>query len=320
MNTPLIKLLLQLMFGKISPEEFKQLRSVINSGPDDDLQSAMEILWEDSRITVPVSADSNFRVIETLRQHTRRKQYHLYWLRAASIIALLFLFSWGTYLYLTRNNTALPDMIVMADSGQKTHLRLPDGSEVWLNSLSTLSYPPDFGIKNRTVRLTGEGYFEITTDKTKAFSVETEEVNIVVHGTKFNIIAHHGTLQTSVFLIEGSVTVETKEHELLTRLKPNQTLKIDNASLQFELIDEDTSLAALWSENKCRVENVSAEEMFRKIGYWYGLNIRLENNNKDHRYGFTIKEESFREFLELINELTPLEYSINGEEVTIRYK
>jgi ferric-dicitrate binding protein FerR (iron transport regulator) len=308
------------MFGKISPEEFNQLRSAINSSSDDDLQSAMKTLWEDSRITVPVPADSNFRIIETLRQHTRRKQYHLYWLRVASVIVLPFLFSWGTYLYLTHNNVALPDMIVMADPGQKTHLRLPDGSKVWLNSLSTLSYPSDFGIKNRTVRLIGEGYFEIATDKTKAFSIETEGVNIVVHGTKFNIIAHHGTLQTSVFLIEGSVAVETKKHELLTTLKSNQILKIDNTSLQFELIDEDTSLAALWSENKCRVEDVSAEEMFRKIGYWYGLNIRLENNNKDYHYGFTIKEESFREFLELINELTPLEYSINGEEVIIRYK
>jgi ferric-dicitrate binding protein FerR (iron transport regulator) len=308
------------MFGKISPEAFRQLRSAINSSSDDDLQSAMKTLWEDPRTAVPVPVDSHFRIIETLGRHTHKKSYRFTVLKVASIIILSLFFSWETYLYFTHSETPLPDMIVMADSGQKTHLILPDGSNVWLNSLSTLSYPSDFGSRNRTVRLTGEGYFEVTKDKAKTFSVETEGVNIVVRGTKFNIAAHAGTLETNVSLIEGSVAVEDSNHHLLAVLKSNQTLRINKKNLQFELIEEDAHLAALWSENKCRVEDASAEEMFRRIGYWYGLNIRLENKNKDHRYGFTIKEESFREFLELINVLTPLEYSINGEEVTIRYK
>jgi ferric-dicitrate binding protein FerR (iron transport regulator) len=280
----------------------------------------MKALWEDSRTAVPVPVDSNLRIIKTLGQHTHKKSFHLNWLKVASIIILSLFFSWEAYLYVTRAETSLPDMIVMADSGQKTHLILPDGSNVWLNSLSTLSYPSDFGSRNRTVRLAGEGYFEVAEDKTKTFSVETEGVNVVVHGTKFNITAHAGMLETNVSLIEGSVAVEDSNHHLLAMLKSNQTLRINKKNLQFELIEEDARLTALWSKNKCRVEDSSAEEMFRRIGYWYGLNIHLENNNKDHRYGFTIKEESFREFLELINVLTPLEYSINGEEVTIRYK
>lgn len=308
------------MFGKISPEEFKQLRSVINSSSDDDLQSAMETLWDDARIHVPVPADSNYRVIEALGQHTHRKSYRLNWLKVASIILFPLSFSWATYSYFTHNKTELPDMIVMAHSGQKTHIILPDGSKVWLNSLSTLSYPSDFGIKNRTVRLKGEGYFEVTKDEKKTFNVETEGVNIVVHGTKFNITSHSDIPETRISLIEGNISVENTEHQLLTMLKPNQTLKVDKSTMQFELKEEDTSLSALWSQNKCRIEDASAEEMFQRIGYWYGLNIHLENSNKEHRYGFTIKEESFRELLELINELTPLEYSINGEEVNIRYK
>jgi ferric-dicitrate binding protein FerR (iron transport regulator) len=320
MNTSLLKRLQQLMFGKISPEEFRPLRSAVNSGSDNDLQSVMKTLWEDSRTPLPVPADSNFRITETLRQHTRKKSYRLNRLKVASVILLSLFFSWETYLYFARGETPLPDMIVMADSGQKTHIVLSDGSDVWLNSLSTLSYPSDFGVKNRTVRLTGEGYFEVAEDKTKTFCVETEGVNIVVHGTKFNVAAHAGTLETNVSLIEGSVAVEDSKHRLLTMLKKDQTLRINKKNLQFELIEEDTRQTALWSKNECRVEDAPAEEMFKRIGYWYGLNIRLENNNKDHRYGFTIKEESFREFLELIKELTPLEYSINGGEVVIRYK
>jgi ferric-dicitrate binding protein FerR (iron transport regulator) len=324
MNTSLLKRLQQLMFGKISPEEFRQLRSAINSGSGNDLQPVMKTLWEDSRTSAPVPVDSNLRIMETLRQHTHKKTYRLSSrLKVASIILLALFFSWETYLYFTRGETPLADMVVMvvmADSGQKTHIVLPDGSKVWLNSLSTLSYPSDFGVKNRTVKLTGEGYFEVAEDKTKTFCVETGSVNIVVHGTKFNVAAHAGALETNVSLIEGSVAVEDSLRHLLAMLKKDQTLRINKKNRQFELIEEDTRHTALWSKNECRVENAPAEEMFKRIGYWYGLNIRLENNNKDYRYGFTIKEESFREFLELIRELTPLEYSINGEEVVVRYK
>ena len=320
MDTSLIKLLLQLMFGRITPGEFKRLRSAINAGSDNELRHAMQTLWDDLRTPAPVPAESNRRVLDVLDRHTRTRSYHFNWLKIASVIILPLLLTWGPYWYFSNNQISVPDMLIMAESGQKTHLVLPDGSQVWLNSLSSLSYPADFGTKNRTVRLTGEGYFEVANDKTKKFCVETEGVNVVVHGTKFNVSAHAGSPATHISLIEGSVSIEDEKSHMLVMLTPNQTAKVNNRSMQFEIINEDTHLAALWSENKCCVENASAEEVFKRIGYWYGLNIRLENNHSDYRYGFTIKEESFREFLELINELTPLEYSINGEEVTIRYK
>lgn len=320
MKTSLIGLLSQLMFGKITPEQFKELGSILNNSSDKELESTMQALWEDPLTSLSVPEEDNQRIVAVLERHIHTKSYNLRWLKIAAIIILPLLLTWGPYLYFSSEKMSVPDMIVMAESGQKTHLILPDGSKVWLNSGSSLSYPSDFGTKTRTVRLTGEGYFEVMKDDIKIFSVETEGVNIQVHGTKFNITAHPNAPKTDISLIEGSISVEDKAQNRLAMLMPNQTFKINNENLQFEIIEEDTQLAALWSENKCRVENATAEEVFKKIGYWYGLNIHLENNNTDYRYGFTIKEESFREFLELINELTPLEYSINGEEVTIRYK
>lgn len=320
MDTLLIKQLMQLMFGKISSEDFRQLRSNINTISDDDLQSAMEAAWEDPRTHLSLTPESNQRIMEKLQQHIPPKAHSLSWLKFAAAIFLPLLLTWGTYWIVSPDKITLPDMTIMAESGHKTHLVLPDGSKVWLNSLSSLSYPADFGVKNRTVRLIGEGYFEVTKDETKAFHVETENVNIVVHGTKFNVSAHVTTPETRISLVEGSVSVEDKKHHLLTMLSPNQSLHVDNKNLQFDIVNEDTHLVTLWRENKCRIENASAEEMFKRIGYWYGLNIHLENDKTEYNYGFTIKEESFRELLELINELTPLEYNINGEEVTIWYK
>lgn len=320
MNSSLVKQLLQFMFGKVTPEEFGRMRSSVNASSDEHLRAAMQTLWEDPRTPASVPLESERRVLKTLDQRAGAKIYQLTRLKVASIILLPLLLTWGTYWLFSDHHSSAPDMIVMTESGQKTHLILPDGSRVWLNALSSLSYPSDFGMKNRTVRLTGEGYFEVAKSAEKTFHVETDKVNIVVHGTKFNVTTHPDAPSTRVSLTEGSVAVKDKKHHLLAKLIPNQTLKVDNQTLQYEIINEDTHLTTLWSQNKCRVEDASAEEMFKRIGYWYGLNIQVENNKTKYRYGFTIKEESFREFLELINELTPLEYSINGEEVTVRYK
>lgn len=281
------------MFGKITPEQFKELGSILNNSPDKELESTMQTLWEDPLTPLPVPEEANQRIVEVLERHIHAKSYKLRWLKIAAVIVLPLLLTWGPYLYFSSGKISVPDMIVMAESGQKTHLILPDGSKVWLNSGSSLSYPSDFGVKTRTVRLTGEGYFEVMKDDIKVFSVETEEVNIQVHGTKFNVTAHPRAPKTDISLIEGSISVEDKAQNRLAVLIPNQTFKINNENLQFEIIEEDTQLAALWSENKCRVENATAEEVFKRVGYWYGLNIYLENNNVDYRYGFTIKEDLF---------------------------
>ncbi|MDR3261925.1 MAG: FecR family protein [Tannerella sp.] len=322
MTNLLLKLLSQLMFGKISPDEFKQLRSEIKERTDSDLQSAMQTVWDDDRTPSPLPASTKFSVLDALNQYARSASSRLRWLKIASIILLPLLLTWGPYWYVSNQNDSRlqQEMVIMTDTGQKTHICLPDGSKVWLNAQSSLSYPSGFGAKNRIVRLAGEGYFEIAKDKEMTFCVETEGVNVVVHGTKFNISAHPTHSTTDISLIEGSVSVENKAQDVLAVLTPQHTIKVNRQNLQFEVMNEDTRLTAIWSQNKCRIEDASAEEVFKKMAYWYGMNIHLQNNKTKHHYTFTIKEESFREFLELINELTPMEYSINGEEVTIRYK
>lgn len=309
------------MFGKLSPDEFQQLRTESGRSSDEELQSVMEKLWNDSRTPAPLPAASKLRILDHVIKHPVPTSHSRWWSRAAAILLLPLLLAATGYWYLAQQNNSAPyEMKIIADAGQKTRLILPDGSKVWLNSQSSLTYPADFGKSHRTVRLTGEGYFEITKDQKSSFCVETEGMNVRVHGTKFNIAAHPGKSITQVSLIEGSISVENKDHLPLVTLVPRQTLRINKENQDFEIRNEDTYLSALWSLNQCRMDNATAEEVFEKIGYWYGLNIRLENKKTNYHYGFTIKEESFRELMELINNLTPLEYQINGEEVIVRYK
>ena len=82
----------------------------------------------------------------------------------------------------------------------------------------------------------------------------------------------------------------------------------------------DAEAYNIWMLNKLQFKGESLYDVFRKIERWYGVKIRLENENPSYSYWFTLKTESLTEMLNLINQITPIDYKINGEEVTIRYK
>lgn len=308
------------MFGKLTSDEFEAMRRDVNKRSDNELRFLFQSLWDDPRTAEPMPAEARNRVLSNLQQTTRARTTRR-WGRIAAIILLPLLIGWGGgYLLQPDVPYAQSYLTVKAAPGQKSQVTLPDGSVVWLNSESSLSYPADFGKKSRNVKLEGEGCFEVVKDEDRKFVVEASQLHVCVFGTKFNISAHPSNEIVSVTLLEGSVSVEDLSEKQLALLKPDQTLYYNKKSSRFSVEDVNASLSALWTENKCRFENATAEEVFNKMAYWYGLRMQVANMNTQYRYGFTIKNETVREMLELMNELTPLEYTINGEEVNIVYK
>jgi len=205
--------------------------------------------------------------------------------------------------------------------GQKSQIILPDGTTVWLNSDSKLVYPTVFNRKNRTVQLTGEGFFEVKKSKNIPFIVEAEGVDIRVHGTTFNVQAYPKENNVNVALLEGSVSIySTKQKKLLTALNPGQTVLVERSDLSCLLQVCDKESEGIWRFNKLKFEDHTAQEVWKKIERWYGVNISLENMRPALTYWLTVKTESLTELLEVINKVTPVDYTINGEEVHIRYK
>lgn len=308
------------MFNKLPTEDFKQMRQSIRNSTDSELRIMFRLLWDDPRTLGTMPPDAKQKVLRQIEQRTN-KQVPRNWLKVASIILVPLLIGLGGgYLLRPEMPYEQTELTVVAAAGQKSQVILPDGSVVWLNSESTLSYPADFGKQNRVVRLKGEGCFEVVKDENRKFVVETDQLNVMVHGTKFNVSSHPFDEVVTVTLLKGSVSVEDLSNKHLAMLVPDQYLYYDKKSHNCKVEKGEAVLATLWTENKCRFENASADEVFKKMAYWYGLNIHIENINKQYKYGLTIKNESVREMLELINELTPLEYTVNGEEVTVRYK
>lgn len=242
---------------------------------------------------------------------------------AASIALLvgLSLSTWLSAIYQDGTDLLASETLFIVPPGQKSQLVLPDGTKVWMNSDSKLAYPTDFSKERRLVRLEGEAYFDVAHDKNNKFIVNTGLVNVLVHGTSFSVTNYLTDPFISVALDEGCVSVEKgSDHDSLTRLSPGQKVTIDKSTINWAVSTFDADTYNIWMLNKLQFKGEPIYDTFKKIERWYGVKIILENENPSYSYWFTLKTESLTEMLNLINRITPINYTINGEEVTIRYK
>lgn len=229
---------------------------------------------------------------------------------------------WFGQITAASENADMQRNIVIAPPGHKTQVILPDSTVVWLNAGSRLSYNRQYNSKARTVELEGEGCFDVRRNPELPFVVHAGAVSVEALGTTFNVKAYNDEDEVNVALIDGSVRiVAAAGRHVLATLRPNQSgiVKKDGTG-RCRVINCDTELEAVWRYNKLKFENEPVAPMVKKLERWYGVHINVRNAPPERTYRLTVKTETLTELLSLINKLTPIEYEINGEEVTVRYK
>lgn len=204
--------------------------------------------------------------------------------------------------------------------GQKMLMTLPDNTKVWLNSGSILKYSENFNKENRQITLVGEAFFDVTPNPNKEFIVKTASVNVVVKGTSFDISAYIEDQYVDVFLVEGKLNVTDSNNKLLTQLAPNENVKVNKSTMEFVHSKNIKDAFPLWTQEELVFYNVDLLELVKKLERWYGVEINLINPIIGQKYSFSTKTESIRELLNLFNKITPIEYTVEGKEVTIRCK
>lgn len=322
-NTNIKDLLHRLMYGKISPADFQQLKEDIPHVPDRELDKEIKVLWEDMEQVPPMDVEVKQEVLENIHRQIiiTPKHSFKYWMRIAAVILLPLLISFASYTYFSNKYVSVSqEFVVMAENGHKTKVLLPDGTQVWLNSGSQLAYSSDFNRDNRKVKLEGEAFFDVTKSTDQRFTVEADCVNVVVYGTAFNVSAYPDEEIINVSLVRGKIGIENHDDQLLTEVLPDQLISISKDNMQWSLRNCDALIESLWTQNVLKFIDAPAAEVFLKLERWYGVNIQVKNMDKDIRYGFTLKSESLREILNEINKITPIEYKVNGEEVQITFK
>lgn len=325
MKENLFKDLLRRFFSeKVTPSEYTALRSEVEKATDETLDETFSALWEETQeipaMDVHIKSDVLSKIEKRVIVPKSRPSFSS-WVKYAATILLPLLVTAASFYYFGKNQGEEELFTVFAENGHKTQVFLPDGTKVWLNSDSYLSYSSQFNNQNRTVTLKGEAFFDVTKDQKHSFTVKAGDVNVVVHGTAFNVSAYPDEPTMNVSLLRGAVRVENdKEKSKGVDLKPNQKVQISKNLKDWHLASCNAELECLWTRNMLRFENTPAMEVFHKLEKWYGVDIQVKNLDLSTRYGFVLKTESLREMLDLINKITSINYQIKGEEVTIRYQ
>ncbi|MBP3943656.1 FecR family protein [Sphingobacteriaceae bacterium WQ 2009] len=220
------------------------------------------------------------------------------------------------------NNT---EIVLSTEKGERKFFRLKDGTEIWLNGVSSLRFNEDFGTTNRNVELLGEGYFNVTKNKDMPFILKAYDNEIRVLGTKFNVFAYPDEDKIETSLFEGKIVLaipyasKLKKLEMMPGEKVVITKTLSNgvsverigaekskylSTLQVskrEMDSTENNLSALWRHNKLVFQNESFAVVVRKLERWYGCKIIVENQELlDNYFTGVFEEQSCEEVLNLL--------------------
>lgn len=206
--------------------------------------------------------------------------------KIAAVVAIVF---GGTYYWAGKQQTRgqVPWQSIYVPAGQRAELMLADGTKVWLNSRSSLSFPGDFEGSNRQVKLDGEGYFAVAANPNRPFIVETHKCNVKVLGTEFNVTAYATDSVWETSLLKGAVEILLPGSDGNgMKLEPNTMASLEGNRLVKGRIKEPDYF--LWREGLLCFNNIPVRDMIEKLKLYYGVDI-VVNNEKILKNRYTGK-------------------------------
>ena len=275
-----------------------------------------------------------------------RRRYSRLWLiigtTAAAVVAFFVLINQPGHL---NGKTEAAQNTVSTKPGSKSKIQLPDGSQVWLNSDSRITYSESFHGAVREVQLSGEAYFDIIKDKEHPFIIHVNPLDIKVLGTTLNVRSYNNEKNTETELLHGSVeiTLHTSPDKRII-LQPNEKLVVSNNHCNKEVNkdnpkkktndinlpimtlgkvhfrDNDTiATEVLWVKNKLAFDGEYLEDVARKIERWYDVKVIIKDEPlKKTVFSGVFEDESLRQVMEALRITGNLHYSMNKKEVIIK--
>jgi ferric-dicitrate binding protein FerR (iron transport regulator) len=311
--------------GTCSPDEFRQIEEFINKqGNNGQISDLMHPHFSDSMRNAP-TIEPNPQLLDRIKtaiqlsegQKARKKVRRLTLaLRVAAVLIVALLV--GSLLIYT---TALSEKVVVdlqtysSPNGAKASFSLPDGTQVWLNSGSTLTFPGSFG-KQRPVSLKGEAYFEVVKSEIP-FTVNTDKGKVTVKGTSFDVKAYPDE-EFVTTLERGKVEVAAAATNNRTELKPGQQAQISDGKIVVKEVDPQQYTS--WKDGKLIFRKAYLPEVAKRLERWYNVKIILDNDQRLEKIWFTgtIEMESFSEVLGLLRATSPIDYTYHEKSRTIK--
>ena len=224
--------------------------------------------------------------------------------------------------FITENsNSRIAVNTVKTPKGGQYQVILPDGSKVWLNAASSITYPASFSSGSRHVVLTGEGYFEIMplikNKKKVPFIVESGKQKIEVLGTRFNVNAYDDEKAIKTTLIEGKVKVTTENETVL--LKPNQEFNLRSEGISTKNVDAETAID--WTNGDFIFAEEDVKSVMRKIARWYNVDVLYDSDIPDESLSGQIsRNRNLSEVLRMLELSGDTKFKIENGTVHISYQ
>jgi transmembrane sensor len=378
MNDERFWLLVSLKFsGEANVEEQKELNEILKQHPEMKENSEMLMnLWKKKQSHPSDRKKQAFEnhlkrlnknfVVEEVQYETSdqaeenianeeitsklRSKYRMVWWSggiAASVLSAVFLFFQLTN---KSSNERLAKNIVTTKPGSKSNIQLPDGTQVWLNADSKISYPEKFLGKSREISLSGEAYFDVVKDPSRPFTIHTNALDVKVLGTAFNVRSYPDEKTTETALIRGSIQIILHgDPDRPIFMKPNDKVIINNNTgnptdtlsnetrpkkienekplmiLDKVHIDtvEKAAVEAIWVSNKLAFDYKSLERIVAEIEHWYDAEITVDIDQermKSMHFHGTFENKSLEDVIGSLCLSYHLHYLIKDTKVTIWMK
>lgn len=311
--------------GRLGNEELPAFRSILQKENEDELEYSLEQLWAEYR--ADGKQHSSFHTIrnELYNMIHKEKRIKLYrnLSKYAAIIIVPLLMMFGVY-HFTRTNTikefASTEYIIETASGERSRVVLPDGTKVLISNNTRLTYPASFGKQARKINLTGEAFFEVSENKKLPFIIQSDEAQIKVLGTVFNIYAYRDEPLFEVTLQTGSVEVTSNRYpERPMVLQPNEKAKMYYKDGVLVREQTDLRMETAWIRGDLFFRSESLSQIFKKIERFYGVYITYTGELPTETFTGGYRETDMLKVLNNLQEHYTFTYEKNGNKLHIHF-
>ena len=205
---------------------------------------------------------------------------------------------------------------IQTPRGGEYQVILADGTKVWLNSASSLSYPTTFTGKDRQVQLRGEAYFEVAEDKKKPFKVSVGDMQVEVLGTHFDVMAYEDESAINTTLLAGAVRVTKGSASRV--LEVGQEASMDRSSESLRVNEVDVEEAVAWKHGFFQFDGVSIETVMRQLARWYDVDVEYEGRTDKHFRGTISRSENVSAVFKMLELTGAVHFSMEGKKIIVR--
>lgn len=352
-------LIIDFLNGVLTPDKEEQLKKWINASQSNASYFTKTVgYWE---LSPSLKKSKKFNVDKGWKKLTNKinpkisfqkivREYS----KIAAIFLIAFMASFYSYQFILEDNQQSETAMIVNEVplGSKSLVTLPDGTNVWINAGSKLIYSAGFNQSNRRLTLFGEAFFDVVTDKSKPFFVETHGLEVKATGTQFNVRAYQDEDFIETTLVEGKISVNrlkaNKNDEVV--LAPRQKLTVYKHSKKYSLEEAyninkhkkaegknthhqlaikkveivsniDTKIYTSWKDEEWIIKKEKLGSLAEKLERRYDAKFKfIDEFIKEYSYSGTLKDETLEQVLHVISQTSPIMYKLDKKDVTIWHK